>query len=133
MIRVFRMTDLVMVLSPDGKQLPMLGAPFDATLIAVEGTGWVYTLAGSGIAAYTPWGELEPTFGVDGVATVPGVSFHRFQVLNSGDILVCGFGADMTSLALALIAVPYGTAPQPPASRHDQVRAPSAEADPRHP
>ncbi len=113
-IRVHRMTDLSMVLSADGQQLPMLGAPFDATPIALEGTGWFYTLAGSGIAAYTPWGELDPTFGVDGVATVPGVSFWRFQVLNSGDILVDGHGADGTSLALALIYAPYGTALQPP-------------------
>ncbi len=104
------------LLAADGTQLGTLAAPFDIAPVAVEGTGYLYTRGDAGkILGYDPQGEPDPTFGVDGLATVPGVDITGFELVDSGDIVVWGTATgDPTALALGLIDGSYGTAPQPP-------------------
>ena len=104
------------LLAADGTQLGALAAPFDVAPVAVEGTGYFYTRGDAGqILGYDPQGDLDPTFGVDGVATVPGIDIAGFELVDSGDIAVWGTATgDPTALALGLIEGSYGTASQPP-------------------
>ena len=104
-------------LSPSGVVLGPLDAPMNSGPFSVEGTGWVYVHEWSGaIVSVDPFGLVDPTFGVDGAATVPGITIRGLKLLDSGDIIAWGNGVgDVTSLALGLIQGSYGTALQPPA------------------
>ncbi len=107
----------VVAISPDGVPLRALSAPFDAPDLVFAGTGWSYTQGGRGeIVGLDPLGNPEPTFGVNGVATLPGMTISGFELLDSGDIVAWGNPVgNPTALALGLIDASYGTALQAPA------------------
>ncbi len=108
--------EAVVSISPDGVLLGAVPAPFDAPDLVFEGTGWSYRQGGpSEILNLDPLGNLESTFGVNGVATLPGMAIDGFELLDSGDIVAWGNPVgDTTALALGLIDGSYGTALQPP-------------------
>ena len=61
-------------------------------------------------------GNLDPSFGAGGVASLPGMSIAGFSLLDSGDIVAWGNPNGNTSaLALGLIDGSAGVALQPPA------------------
>jgi hypothetical protein len=109
--------DPVVSVSPDGLPLGAVSPPFDVPDLEFEGTGWSYTQGGpSEIVSLDPLGNPEPTFGVNGVATLTGMTISGFELLDSGDIVAWGNPVgSMTALALGLIDGSYGTALQPPA------------------
>ncbi len=108
--------DPVVSFSPDGAPLGTVSPPLDAVDLAVEGTGWSYTQGGaSEILGLDPFGAVEATFGLNGVATLPGMAISGFRLLDSGDIIAWGNpDGDPTALALGLIDATHGTALQPP-------------------
>ena len=101
----------------DGTPFGALTAPFDRPDLRSEGTGYSYTREGANtIVALDPLGNIDTTFGVNGLATVPGINMRTFKLLNSGDIIALGTSeTDSSALALARIAGSFGTALQPPA------------------
>ena len=107
----------VLGFSPSGAALGQLGAPLNGVYFAIEGTGWLYEKGAPGeIVSIDPLGFVDPTFGIGGVATVPGITIDGAKLLDSGDIITWGNGAgNPTSLALGLIKASFGTALQPPA------------------
>jgi Domain of unknown function (DUF5122) beta-propeller len=108
--------DPALLLSSDGEVLGQLDPPFDSLDLAFEGTGFFYSqTAPDSITAFDPLGDVDPTFGVDGTATVP-MDITGFKLLDSGDILASGHpDADPTALGIARIHASFGTALQPPA------------------
>jgi hypothetical protein len=107
----------VVAVSPAGVLLGPLTAPFDDPDLAIEGTGRIYRQGGaSEIVAMDSAGNVDTTFGVGGVATLPGLVIGGFTLLYSGDIAVWGTQTgNPAALALGLIDGSFGTAPQPPA------------------
>jgi hypothetical protein len=102
--------------SPDGVVLQTLGAPFDNPRLAMEGTGFSYAPLGlSSVISYDPLGNVDPTFGINGVADLP-MFIYSVKVLPSGDLLAIGAAnTNNDTLALGLIHASFGTARQPPA------------------
>lgn len=103
--------------SSDGVFLQPLGSPFDNPALVSEGTGYSYVPDGaSAITSFDPIGSVDPTFGVNGTATLPGMTITAIKLLDSGNIVAWGNAVgDPTALALGLVVGSYGTAPQPPA------------------
>ena len=103
--------------SPDGALLATLTAPFDNPLLAMAGTGYTYAPLGqSSVVSYDPVGNVDTTFGLNGVADLTGMRIDRVNVLSSGDLLAIGSGdINLNTVALGLIHASYGTALQPPA------------------
>ena len=108
--------DPVLTLSPNGTALGVAPAPLDAPDLAFNGEGGFYLRSGpDSIAAVDQIGNLDPTFGVGGLATLPGMTIDGFSLLDSGNIVSWGNAVgDPTALALGLIRASIGTAPQPP-------------------
>jgi hypothetical protein len=109
--------DPVLSLSAGGTQLTNTPAPFGAADLAVAGSGAFYTQGGADqILGLDEMGTLDPTFGVNGVATLTGMAIDGFSLLDGGDLVAWGNPTgDPTALALGLIDASIGTAPQPPA------------------
>ena len=107
----------VIAFSSTGAPLGELAAPFDHTDLAFEGTGRLFAKTGPNqITAFDPLGNADPTFGANGVATLPGMAITGFALLDSGDIVAWGNPVgNATALALGLIDGEHGTALQPPA------------------
>ncbi len=108
--------DPVLTFSPNGTAMGVVSAPLDAPDLVVNGAGSLYVHSGpDSIAAVDPAGNLDPTFGVGGLATLPEMTIDGFAVLDSGNIVTWGNGVgDPTTLAVGLIRASIGTAPQPP-------------------
>ena len=109
--------DPVLAFSPDGTPLGTVSPPLDDVNLAFAGTGGFYRQTNANdIAGLDHLGNLDPTFGAGGVATLPGMSINGFSLLDSGDIVAWGNPTGTTSaLALGLIDGSFGIAPQPPA------------------
>lgn len=109
--------DPVLAFSPDGTPLGTVAPPLDDVDVAFAGTGGFYRQTASNqIAGLDPSGNLDPSFGMGGVATLPGMVINGFSLLESGDIV--GWGnptGDTSALALGLIDGSVGIALQPPA------------------
>ncbi len=108
--------DPVIAVSPDGAPLGMLSAPFDDPNLAFEGTGRFYRQGStSDIVALDSAGNVDTTFGVNGIASLSGMTISGFALLDSGDIVAWGNPTgNLAALALGLIDGSSGTAPQPP-------------------
>jgi hypothetical protein len=108
--------DPVLTFSPNGTTLGAVTAPLDAPDLASNGAGGFYLRSGPGsILAVDPFGNLDPTFGDAGLATLPDVTIDGFTLLDSGNIVTWGNPVgDPTALALGLIRASIGTAPRPP-------------------
>ncbi len=108
--------DPVLEISPRGAPLGPAPAPFDRADLDANGAGGFYTQAGPHqLAAYDRFGNLDPTFGANGTATIPGMTIAGFSLLNTGDIITWGSAdSDPTALALGLVDGSIGTAPRPP-------------------
>jgi hypothetical protein len=79
--------DPVVAVSPDGAHLGTLSAPFDDPNLAFEGTGRFHRQGTtSDIVALDSAGNVDTAFGVNGIATLPGMTISGFALLDSGDI-----------------------------------------------
>ncbi|MEY2522204.1 MAG: hypothetical protein QOJ66_769 [Ilumatobacteraceae bacterium] len=109
--------DPVLSFSPDGTPPGSVAPPLDDVNLEFAGTGGFYRQTSSSqIAGLDPRGNLDPSFGAGGVATLPGISIAGFSLLDSGDIVAWGTPNDNTSaLALGMVDGSAGIAPQPPA------------------
>jgi hypothetical protein len=109
--------DPVLEFSPDGTPLGTVPPPLDEVGLAFAGTGGFYRQTSSSqIAGLDHLGNVDPSFGAAGVATLPGMVINGFSLLASGDIVAWGNPTGSTSaLALGLIDGSLGVAPQPPA------------------
>jgi hypothetical protein len=109
--------DPAVAFSPDGGALGALSAPLDALDLAFEGTGRMYRQGGpSTIVAMDRTGNIDTTFGVNGIATVAGMEIDGFTLLDSGDIVAWGNPTgNPAALALGRIDGSFGSALQPPA------------------
>jgi hypothetical protein len=109
--------DPVLAFSPDGTPLGTVPPPLDDASLAFAGTGGFYRQTSSSqIAGLDRLGNLDPSFGTGGVASLPAMAINGFSLLASGDIVAWGNPAGNTSaLALGLIDGSLGIAPLPPA------------------
>jgi hypothetical protein len=109
--------DPVIAISSAGVLLGPVPPPLDALDLAFEGTGRFYRLSGSNeILALDSTGATHTSFGVNGIATLPGMTIDGFTLLDSGDIVAWGNPIGNTAaLALGRIDGSFGTALQPPA------------------
>jgi hypothetical protein len=107
----------VVVVSPDGTLLGPVPTLLENPDLAFEGTGRFYRRGGaSEIVAMDSTGDVDPTFGVNGVATLGGMTIGGFTLLDSGSIVTWGNPiGNPAALAIGLIDASFGTAPQPPA------------------
>jgi hypothetical protein len=108
--------DPVLEISPNGTPLGTAHPPFDLFDLEANGTGGFYTRAGvHQLTAYDRFGNLDPTFGAGGTATVPGMTIAGFALLDSGDLITWGTpDSTPTALALGLLDGSIGRAPRPP-------------------
>jgi hypothetical protein len=109
--------DPVLGFSPNGAPLGLVTPPRDDVDLAFAGTGGFYRQTGpNDIVGLDRLGNLDPSFGATGVATLPDMVTNGFALLESGDIVTWGNPVGNTSaLAVGLIEGSAGIAPRPPA------------------
>jgi hypothetical protein len=108
--------DPVLTFSPDGHPTGTLTVPFGAVDLAFAGNGLIYKQSSPNeIVALDKLGNVDTTFGVNGFATLPGMTISGFELLDSGNIVTWGNPTgNPAALAIGLIDGTVGTALQAP-------------------
>jgi hypothetical protein len=108
--------DPVLTFSPDGAPIGVSLATLDTADLAFAGDGSFYKQSSPNeIVALDRIANVDPTFGVNGFATLPGMTVSGFQLLDSGNIVAWGNATgNPAALAIGLIDGTVGTALRAP-------------------